>query len=141
MPASLTRSLAILALGAAASCTSMQHVPAAYINEEKPAVVHLTNSYGIVTTLQYPTLSGDTLHGVAMGQDGAVAVPLDQVESISTVRHSTGRTVALVAGATSITALVAYAVFTTADNHEDWYCDWGNNPGETFGPICGPRRP
>ena len=140
MQATLTRSLAMLALGGAAACTSLQHVPVDYINTEKPEVVHLANSHGVVTTVLNPTTSGDTVYGTAMGSK-PVAVSLRQVESISTVRHSTGRTVALVAGATSITALVAYAVFSTADNDEDWYCDWGNNPGEMSGPICGPRRP
>ena len=136
----MNRRLLPCGLVLAAACSSMQRVPVDYINVERPGVVHLTNSYGVVTTLLNPSTSGDTVYGTATDSK-PVAVSLRQVESISTVRHSTGRTVALVAGATSITALVAYAVFSTADNDEDWYCDWGNNPGETFGPICGPRRP
>lgn len=141
MQASLTRSLAMLALGSAAACSSMQHVPADYINEVKPAVVYLANSYGVVTTLQYPTLSGDTVYGEATGQDGSVAVPLDQVESISTVRYSSGRTVALVAGAASMTALMAYALFGSSSGDENWECDWGlKDPLNGNGPTCGPKR-
>ncbi len=135
--------LAALVLVASA-CSSMQRVSVDYISVEKPAVVHLANSYGIVTTLQHPTLSGDTVYGVPVGKETSVGVPLGQIESISTVRFSTGRTVALVAGATGVTALMAYAMFTNADNDEDWYCDWGNNPGamnEGSSPMCGPRRP
>jgi hypothetical protein len=141
MPASLTRSLALLALGGAAACTSMQHVPVTYINEEKPAIVHLANSYGVVTTLQYPTLSGDTVYGEATGQDRSVAVPLHQVESISTMRYSSGRTVALVAGATSVTALMAYALFGSSSGDENWECDWGlKDPLNGNGPTCGPKQ-
>ena len=138
--AHLTRVVVALALVGGAACSSMQHVPVEYINEVKPVVVELANSYGVVTTVLNPTTRGDTVYGTGMSSK-PVAVPLRQVESISTQRFSSGRTVALLAGATSVAALVAYAVFTTADNDEDWYCDWGNNPGETFGPICGPRRP
>ena len=141
MPASLTRSFAILALGAAAACTSMQHVPVTYINDVKPAVVHLANGYGIVTTLQYPTLSGDTVYGEATGKDGSVAVPLDQVETISTMRYSSGRTVALVAGAAGVTALMAYAAFGSSSGNENWECDWGlKDPLNGNGPTCGPKR-
>ncbi len=126
-----------------AACSSMQRVSVDYINEEKPALVHLANSYGIVTTIQYPTLSGDTVYGTAMGESKAVAVPLRQVESISTVRFSTGRTVALVTGAAGVTVLAVYAISTNADNDEDWYCDWGVRALELNGgsPICGPRQP
>ena len=141
--AAVGRRGALVALMLAAGCSSMQRVPVDYINEEKPALVHLANSYGIVTTLQNPTLSGDTLHGVALGETKSVAVPLGQVESISTVRFSAGRTVALVTGATGVTALVIYALSTTAANDEDWYCDWGVWALELNGgsPICGPRQP
>ena len=127
---------------AAAACSSLQHVPLDYINTEKPEVVHLANSYGVVTTVLNPTTSGDTVYGTAMGSKH-MAVPLKQVESISTLRFSTGRTVALVTGATAITAVVAYAMFTKDDNDEDWYCDWGADAREMNGgsPLCGPRRP
>ena len=140
--ATLTRLTATLTLALTVACSSMQRVPVDYINVEKPQVVHLANSHGVVTTVLNPTTSGDTVYGTAMGSK-PIAVPLRQVESISTVRHSTGRTVALVAGATSITALVAYAVFTTADNDEDWYCDFGVDAREMNGgaPLCGPRNP
>jgi hypothetical protein len=144
MHAALTRPVALGALVVLGACSSMQRVPVNYINDQKPEVVHLANSYGIVTTLQNPTLHGDTVYGVLLGENKSVGVPLGQVESISTVRSSTGRTVALVAGATGVTALIAYAMFTNADNDEDWYCDWGNNPGavnEGSSPMCGPRRP
>ena len=119
----------------------MQRVPVGYINEEKPTVVHLANSYGIVTTLQHPTLSGDTVLGIEIGQNATVAVPLEQVESISTVRFSTGRTVALVTGAAGVTALAAYAIFGSSSGNDDWYCDYGVKDENTHvGPQCGPKR-
>lgn len=141
--AELARCGALAALLMAAGCSSMQRVPVAYINEAKPEIVHLANSYGVVTSVQNPRLSGDTVYGILFGQGTAAAVPLGQVESISTIRFSTGRTVALVTGATGVTALAAYAMFGTADNDEDWYCDWGVRALEMNGgsPICGPRQP
>ena len=139
--AELGRRGAFVAVLLAAGCSSMQRVSVDYINVEKPAVVHLANSYGIVTTLQHPTLNGDTVRGVAVGHTESVAVPLGQVESISTVRFSTGRTVALVAGATGVTALMAYAMFGSSSGDENWYCDYGVKDENTHvGPQCGPKR-
>ena len=135
------RTSVILTLAFTVGCSSMQRVPVAYISDEKPAVVHLANSYGVVTTLQHPTLSGDTVLGIEIGQNASVAVPLRQVESISTVRFSTGRTVALVTGAAGVTALAAYALFGSSGGTDDWYCDYGVKDENTHvGPQCGPKR-
>ena len=138
----MNRRLLTCGLALTAACSSMQHVPVEYINEVKPVIVELANSYGVVTTVLNPTTSGDTVYGTGMGSK-PVAVPLRQVESISTQRFSSGRTVALLAGATSVAALVAYAVFTGADNDEDWVCDFGVDAREMNGgaPLCGPRNP
>lgn len=131
---------ALIALALTAGCSSMQRVPSDYINEGKPAVVHLSNRYGIVTTVHHPTLSGDTVYGAATSGNQAVAVPLGQVDRISTVKFSTGRTVALVTAATGVVALVA---FTIAGGGTDtgWYCDWSDWALERNGgmPLCGPR--
>jgi hypothetical protein len=141
MHAALTRPVALGALVVLGACSSMQRVPVNYINDQKPEVVHLANSYGIVTTLEHPTLSGDTVRGVAWGQNDSVAVPLEQVESISTVRFSTGRTVALVTGATGVTALMVWAMFgQSSGSNENWECDWGlKDPLNGNGPTCGPK--
>ena len=139
--AHLTRVCVALALVGGAACSSMQHVPAEYINSVKPEVVHLSNSHGVVTTLQHPTLSGDTVHGTSWEDGSGAAVPLDSVESISTVRFSSGRTVAFVAGATGVTALMVYALFGSSNGNENWECDWGlKDPLNGNGPTCGPKR-
>ena len=71
----MNRSLLTCGLVLTAACSSMQRVPVDYINVEKPQVVHLANSHGVVTTVMNPTTSGDTVYGTAMGSK-PIAVPL-----------------------------------------------------------------
>jgi hypothetical protein len=138
----MSRRGALIALALTAGCSSLQRVPLDYINEGKPDLIYVANSYGVVTTVQSPTLSGDTVYGVVSGQNRSVAVPLRQVESIKTMKFSTGRTVALVGAAAAATALVVYGI-SNGGSDTSWYCDWSDFALERNGgmPICGPRQP
>jgi hypothetical protein len=130
------RAVTVLTLALTVGCSSVQRVPLAYIADESPPVVHVANSYGVVTTLGNPQLSGDTVYGDAIGK-GRVAVPLGQIEAISTRRFDTARTVLLVAGGVSVVALGAWATFGGSGGPKV-QCDYTTRALEANGgaPLC-----
>ena len=127
--------VALLAL-AALGCQSLQPVPLRYITETKPAVVYVADGFGVVTTVANPRLSGDTVVGTVPGGNRPVALPLREVQRVSTVRLNRGRTAMLIAGVVAAGAFTAYAVLSDAGERSDFTCDY-NKP--TFGgvPQCG----
>jgi hypothetical protein len=135
------RVVGFLTIAFVAGCSSIQRVPVAYIADEQPSVVYLINSYGIVTSVQYPRLSGDTVYGSALGQDRKVAVPLTQVEGISTMKFDRARTVVLVAGGVGVVALGAWAMFGGSSGDHNITCDYTTRALEQNGgaPICTQR--
>lgn len=132
----MRRLVAVLTLALTVGCSSVQRVPVAYISDEKPPVVHLADSYGIVTTVGNPRLSGDTVYGDVVGR-GRSAIPLRQIEGISTRRFDTARTVLLVAGGVGVTALGAWAMFGGSSG-TTVQCDYTTRALEANGgaPIC-----
>ncbi len=132
----------VLSLAVLVGCSSMQRVPVDFITEEKPAEVRLANSYGIVTTLHNPRLSGDTIYGNALGKDAPVAIPLRQIEGISTRRFDKGRTTALVVGSVAVMSLSAWAMFGASSGDIEVTCDYSTRSLESNGgaPVCTQRQ-
>ena len=133
----MRRLVAIVSLALTVGCSSVQRVPVNYIEVEQPAEVRLVNSYGIVTTIYNPRVSGDTVYGKALGK-GEVAVPLRQVEGISTRKFDSARTVMLVGGGIAVTALGAWAMFGGSSGDTKIECDYTTRALEQNGgaPIC-----
>jgi hypothetical protein len=104
-------------------------VPVEFITEASPPIVHLSDSYGVVVSIENPRLSGDTVLGTAMGQNRPVAIPLRQVQRISTVRFNGGRTALLVGGVAAMGALAAYAALANASGNSGYMCDY-NEPSQ-----------
>ena len=131
------RLIAIGTLAVTVGCSSVQRVPLDYIAVEQPAEIRLVNSYGMVTTIYNPRVSGDTVYGKAIGK-GEVAVPLQQIEGISTYKFDKGRTVLLVGGGIAVTALGAWALFGGSSGDTKIECDYTTRALEQNGgaPIC-----
>lgn len=133
----MRRLIAIGTVSVTVGCSSVQRVPLDYIAVEQPAEIRLVNSYGIVTTIYNPRISGDTVYGKAIGK-GEVAVPLRQVEGISTRKFDSARTVMLVGGGIAVTALSAWAMFGGSSGDTKIECDYTTRALEQNGgaPIC-----
>ena len=133
----MRRLIAIMSLALTVGCQSVQRVPLDYIAVEQPAEIRLVNSYGMVTTIYNPRLSGDTVYGKAAGK-GEVAVPLRQVEGISTRKFDSARTVMLVGGGIAVTALGVWALFGGSSGDTKIECDYTTRALEQNGgaPIC-----
>ena len=133
----MRRLVPIVTLALTVGCSSVQRVPLDYIAIEQPAEVRIVNSYGIVTTIYSPRVSGDTVYGKAIGK-GEVAVPLRQVEGISTRKFDSARTVLLVGGGIAVTALGAWAMFGGSSGDTKVECDYTTRALEQNGgaPIC-----
>ena len=110
------------------ACQSMQPVPLEFIPETHPAVVYLSDGYGVTQAVANPRLSGDTVHGTTVGGNQPVAVPLRQVERMATVRLNRARTALLVGGLTAVGALMTYAVLARARGDGSEFCDYDNQP-------------
>ena len=136
----MRRLIAIVTLALPVGCSSTQRVPVSFINEYKPEVVHLANSYGIVTTVQSPRLSGDTVYGTKLGEDREVAVPLRQVEGVSARRFDKARTAVVVLGGVGIVGLSAWAMFGGSSGDVEVNCDYTTRALEQTGaPVCTQR--
>ena len=133
----MRRLIATGTLAVTVGCSSVQRVPLDYIAVEQPAEIRLVNSYGMVTTIYNPRLSGDTVYGKAAGK-GEVAVPLRQVEGISTRKFDSARTVMLVGGGIAVTALGVWALFGGSSGDTKIECDYTTRALEQNGgaPIC-----
>ena len=133
----MRRLIAIGTLAVTVGCSSVQRVLLDYIAVEQPAEIRLVNSYGMVTTIYYPRVSGDTVYGKAIGK-GEVAVPLQQIEGISTYKFDKWRTVLLVGGGIAVTALGAWALFGGSSGDTKIECDYTTRALEQNGgaPIC-----
>lgn len=114
-------------LALTASCSSLQSVSVGYINDTRPAVVHLSDGFGVITTIVNPRVSGDTVVGTTLGGAQPVAVPLREVQRVTAVRRSGGRTAMLVAGIAGAGGLITYAVLSNAGGRNDFVCDY-NDP-------------
>jgi hypothetical protein len=110
------------------ACRSMQPVPLEFIPETHPAVVYLSDGYGVTQAVANPRLSGDTVHGTTVGGSQPVAVPLRQVQRMATVRLNPARTALLVGGLTAVGALMTYAVLARARGDGSEFCDYDNQP-------------
>lgn len=139
VPAVSPRGAAVLCAFVAAGCHSLQPVPLRYIAETRPAVVYVADGFGVVTTITNPRLSGDTVVGTVPGANTPVALPLHEVQRVSTVRLNRGRTALLVGGIAAAGAFMAYAVLSNAGGRSDFTCDY-NNPSY-LGPQCGFPNP
>lgn len=120
-----------------AACQSLQPVSVRYLTETNPAVVYLSDGNGVVQAVAHPRLSGDTVLGTAVGGHEPVAVPLHEVQRITTVRVNRGRTVMLVGGITAAGGLLAYAVLSRAAGDGSEFCDYDNQPTGPGATECG----
>ena len=110
----------------ATACQSMQAVPVGYISETSPAVVYVSDGFGVITPIVNPRVSGDTVVGTTLGGAQPVAVPLREVQRVTTMRRSGGRTALLIAGVAGAGALATYAVLANG-RASDFACDY-NEP-------------
>jgi hypothetical protein len=110
------------------ACRSMQPVPVDFIPQTNPAVVYLSDGYGVTQAVANPRLSGDTVHGTTVGGNQPVAVPLNRVQRMSTVRLNPARTAFLVGGLTAVGALMTYAMLARAHGDGADYCDYDRQP-------------
>ena len=139
IPTVSPRRAAVLFAFAAAGCHSLQPVPVHYISETSPAVVYVADGFGVVTTITNPRLSGDTVIGMVPGGNTPVALPLREVQRVSTVRLNRARTALLVGGIAAAGTFMAYAVLSNSGGRSDFTCDY-NNPSY-LGPQCGFPNP
>lgn len=134
------RVIALAALATTAACSSLRPVrePARYIAENNPPIVRVIEKQnGLVMTIAEPRVSGDSLVGRRAADNRPVAVPLDQVYTLSARRLSGGRTALLILGVLTVTGLTSYAMLANgADNN--WECDYSSPAiGEEYSvPIC-----
>ena len=122
----MNRAAAAAILALTGGCSSLQPVSVGYINETRPAVVHLSDGFGVITTIVNPRVSGDTVVGTTLAGAQPVAVPLREVQRVTTVRRSGGRTALLIAGVAGAGALATYAVLANGRG-SDFACDY-NEP-------------
>jgi hypothetical protein len=135
---------ALLAAGliALTGCSSMQPISVAYISEARPAVVHVSDGFGVVTTIANPRVSGDSVVGTALGADRPVVVPLREAQRITAVRRSSARTAMLIGGLTALGALVTYAALSAANGDDSGFCDYDRQPMGGGASECGyPSNP
>lgn len=114
----------------------MQAVPVDFISQVHPPAVELYNGRGVVVTVANPRLAGDTVVGTGIG--GEVAIPLNEVQRISTVRFSSARTAVLISGLVSAGAIVAYVALSNAKGREGVICEEDNQSQEN--PLCDINR-
>ena len=139
LPTVSSRGAAVLFALGVAGCQSLQPVPLHYISETSPAMVYVADGFGVVTTIANPRLSGDTVVGTVPGENKPVALPLREVQRVSTVRLNRGRTALLVGGIAAAGAFMTYAVLSNAGGRSTFSCDY-NNP-TYLGPQCGFPEP
>jgi hypothetical protein len=121
-------------LASTLSCSSRQSVPVAFISSDAPPSVQVSDGYRVVDVAQ-PRLSGDSVSGLVNGRE--VAIPLRRVQSITTVRFSSARTVLLIGGVVAIGGLMAYAV-TTEGEGELKQCDYSDE--QNLSDLCRIQR-
>jgi len=124
-------------LAVTAGCSSLQPVaePLRFIAETNPPVVYVSYETGAVMVMENPRISGDSMLGTVPGESRPVALPLNQVQTVSTVRRNSGRTALLIAGLAGMGAVMTYAVLANGTN-SNYTCDY-NDPKRTGGPACG----
>jgi len=128
-------------VAAMVACSRVREVyePARFISEKNPPVVYVTQRNGAVVTLANPRVSGDTVLGVLLAENRAVAMPFSQVHSVAAVRFDGARTALVAAGIALTSALAAHAFFGTANGKNNWYCDYTSSTRGSAGePVCGP---
>ena len=113
---------ALVLLPLVAGCSSLQPVSVGYIAETKPRLVYLADAYGAIQAVSHPRLSGDTVLGTVAGGQRDVAVPLSDIERITTLRPNRGRTALLVTGLTVAGAVAAYGFFSTSGGQSQIVC-------------------
>lgn len=118
------RAPAALLLATLWACQSMQPVPVRFIPETNPPVVYLSDGNGVVQAIANPRLSGDTVLGTTVRGNEDIAVPLREVQRVSTVRLHRGRTAMLVTGLALGGGLMSYVLLSNANGKSTWYCDW-----------------
>lgn len=136
VPHELMRAPALLLLATLAACHSLQPVPVSFIPSASPQVVYLSDGNGVTQAVANPRLSGDTVVGTVVGGDAPIAVPLDEVQRIATVRVNRARTVFLLGAVTVGSGLLAYAILTHAAGDGSEFCDYDNQPNLP-GTECG----
>ena len=142
VPHELMRAPALLLLATLAACHSMQPVPVSFIHSASPQVVYLSDGNGVTQAVANPRLSGDTVVGTAVGGSGPVAIPLNEVQRITTVRVSRGKTVLLISAFAGAGAMVAYAVLAKANGDSEGFCDYDQQPTGPGATECGyPSNP
>lgn len=122
------RVVAVALFALVGACRSMQRVPVDFIPETHPAVVYLSDGYGLTQAVANPRLSGDTVHGTTVGGNQPVAVPLSQVQRMTTVRVNRARTAFLVGGLTAVGALMTYAMLANGRGDSSGFCDYDRQP-------------
>ena len=129
-------------LMALTGCSSLQPISVAYISEVRPALVHVSDGFGVVTTIANPRISGDSVYGTALGADRPVVVPLREAQRITTVRRNGARTAMLIGGLTAVGALVTYAALNAGNGDDSGFCDYDGPPMGPGAMECGyPSNP
>ena len=119
----------------------MQRVPVNFIPDTRPAVVYLWDDNGVPQAVANPHLSGDTVHGTVLGGSRPIAVPLSEVQRVSTVRVNRGRTAFLIGGLTVVSGLITYAVLAQASGDDSGFCDYDRQPVDGASECAYPSNP
>jgi hypothetical protein len=122
------RVVAAALLMLAGACRSVQPVPLNFIAETKPAVVYLSDQYGLTREVWNPRVSGDTILGMNGGGNKEIAVPLSQVERVAAERPNRAHTVLLIGGIAVVAGLMTYTVVTKAFGDGSQFCDYDRQP-------------
>ena len=121
-------------LGVTTACSSMHAISPQSLNEMPPAIAYITHRNGAVVPVYEARVVGDSL----VGKD--VTMPLRDVQRISVVGVSKGRTAMLISGIVMVTGVGVYALTTLASGGDpNFICDYSPRAyDELGGPKCGP---
>src|SRR6185503_1209357 len=103
------------------ACSSMQSVPVEFIPQAKPAYVQLTGQHGLHVAVERPRLSGDTIYGMASGNQ-ETAFPLRDIGSITTKRFSSARTALLIGSGVVLAGAATFFIALQGNSEPEYTC-------------------
>lgn len=124
----------MLFLGVTGGCSSMHAISVQALNETPRVVAYITHRNGAVVPVYDARVVGDSLIGKE------ITMPLHDVQRISVVGVSKGKTAMLISGIVVVTGVGVYALTTLASGYDpDFICDYSPRAYEELGgPKCGP---
>ena len=115
----------------------MQAVPVDFIAQAKPAVIEVKGQYGVRVAVAHPRVSGDTVYGTQAGGNTDVALPLREIERITTKRFSGARTAMLIGGGAALVGMATFFVLSSGNSKPELNCEFENPMDPAEREKCG----